>query len=103
MSDLSSPTELFERLEHHRGEVERRAKDDHSFDPYAVLGMHADVRPYLENWDSYNIEQRTAIAEAVNYLTEVYDAFADAGSDGYDDDREIIAALPTTVERLATE
>lgn len=103
MSDLSTPTELFERLDQHKELVERRAKDDSSFDPYSVLGMHADLRPYLDNWDSYNTEQRTAIAQAVNYLTEVYDAFADAGPDGYDDDREIVAALPRTVQRLATE
>lgn len=103
MSDLTSPAELFERLEEHKQQVERRAKQDHSFDQYGVLGMHADVRPYLENWDSYNIEQRTAIAEAVNYLTEVHDAFADAGPDGYDDDRDLLAALPRTVDRLATQ
>ena len=101
MSDLSTPDELLQRLAHHTEEVERRAKEDSSFDPYAVLGMHADVRPYLDNWASYNTEQRTVIAETVNYLTEVYDAFADAGADGYDDDRALVAQLPSRVKELA--
>lgn len=103
MSDLSSPAPLFARLEEHARQIERRAEEDSTFDRYAVLGMHADVRPYLENWDSYNIQQRTAIAEAVNYLTEVHDPFADAGPDGYDDDRDLVAALPGTVQRLGDD
>lgn len=101
MSDLSSPDELIARLKDHADVIERRAKEDSSFEPYAVLGMHADVRPYLENWSAYNTEQRIAIAEAVNYLTQVYDPFADAGADGYDDDRALIANLPQRVKDLA--
>lgn len=103
MSDLSTPDELYQRLAEHQQQVEARAKADSTFDPYSVLGMHADVRPYLDNWAAYNREQRIAIAEAVNYLAEVHDPFADAGTDGYDDDRELIAALPRTVQSLATD
>lgn len=103
MSDLSTPDELYQRLAEHKKQIEERAKAESSFDPYAVLGMHADVRPYLENWAAYNREQRIAIAEAVNYLTEVHDPFADAGPDGYEDDRQLIAALPDTVKSLATD
>lgn len=101
MSDLSSPDELIARLKEHAAVIERRAEEDSSFEPYAVLGMHADVRPYLDNWASYNTEQRVAIAEAVNYLTQVHDPFADAGADGYDDDRALIAELPQRVKDLA--
>ncbi|WP_134324090.1 hypothetical protein [Cumulibacter soli] len=103
MSDLSTPDELFARLAEHEQQVERRAKKDHHFDKYAVLGMHADVRPYLDNWSAYNQEQHVAIAEAINYLTQAHDMFADAGRDGYDDDRDIVAALPETVRRLGNE
>ena len=101
MSDLSSPDELWKRLEEHTEAVERRAEQDSSFDKYEVLGMHADVRPYLENWASYNTEQRVVIAEAVNYLARVHDSFNDAGADGYDDDRALLAELPRKVKDLA--
>lgn len=100
MSDLSTPDELWQRLQEHTEAVERRAAKDSSFDKYEVLGMHADVRPYLENWGAYNVEQRVAIAEAVNYLTHVHDAFNDAGADGYDDDRALLAQLPGRIQEL---
>lgn len=103
MSDLSTPDELWQRLQEHTDAVERRAADDSSFDKYSVLGMHADVRPYLENWAAYNTEQRVVIAEAVNYLSQVHDPFADAGADGYDDDRMLLAELPQRVRELATD
>lgn len=103
MSDLTTPDELFERLAEHEAQVERRAKEDSHFDKYEVLGLHADVRPYLDNWESYNLEQRTAIAEAVNYLADMHDPFADAGPDGYDDDRALLAQLPAKIEHLATD
>ena len=100
MSDLSTPDELWQRLQEHTDAVERRAADDSSFDKYSVLGMHADVRPYLENWAAYNTEQRVVIAEAVNYLSQVHDPFADAGADGYDDDRTLLAELPARIKEL---
>lgn len=100
MSDLSSPDELSRRLQDHAAEVERRAEKDSSFDKYEVLGMHADVRPYLENWGAYNTEQRVAIAEAVNYLADVHDPFNDSGADGYDDDRALLAELPGRIQEL---
>ncbi|WP_153504377.1 hypothetical protein [Cumulibacter manganitolerans] len=101
MSDLSTPNELLERLAQHTADIERRAAEDSGFEPYAVLGLHADVRPYLDNWASYNTEQRTVIAETVNYITQVADPFADAGADGYDDDRAMVAELPGRIKALA--
>lgn len=101
MPDLSTPDDLQRKLAAHAGEVEREAAHNADFDKYAVLGMHAELRPYLENWASYNNEQRVAISRAVNYVTEVHNYLADSGDDGYDDDRAVVAELPQTVRSLA--
>ena len=65
MPDLSTPDDLQRKLAAHAEEVEREAAHNADFDKYAVLGMHAELRPYLENWASYNNEQRVAISRAV--------------------------------------
>lgn len=83
MTSAESPDSLLTELTDHAEQVEGFAKHNANFDQYTVLGMHADVRVFLDNWAAYSDEQHQQIAATVHNICNIRDEGSDF--DGYFD------------------
>ena len=77
MTSAESPDALLTELTNHAERVEEFAKRNANFDQYTVLGMHSDLRVFLDNWAAYSDEQHQRIAASVHNVCNIRDEGSD--------------------------
>lgn len=77
MSSEIDPRELTKLLKKHAKATEKAGSTNPEFDQYAILGLHADLRVFIENWDAYDDRQQQQIAAVTNNVTSIRDEHSD--------------------------
>lgn len=99
MSSEIDPRELTKLLKKHAKATEKAGSANPEFDPYAILGLHADLRVFVENWDAYDEEQQQQIAAVVNNVTSIRDEHSDyAGTYSVEDYRIQVEELKDALD-----
>ena len=77
MTSAESADSLLAELTNHAERTQEFAERNANFDKYTVLGMHADLRVFLDNREAYTDEQHQRIAATVHNVANIRDEGSD--------------------------